>query len=353
MREKFTSPRRTEIVGAVGEFRLEELIPDEQVVVTISREGYIKRTDVETYRKQGRGGKGVRGGAAKEGDFLEHLFVVSTHDFLLFFTDRGRVYWARVFDLPVMSRTSRGRSIANLLQMQPSESHRAVLPVKVFEESFVFFATAKGTVKKTPMSAFSRPRPSGIIAITLDADDSLINVERTTGDNEIVLGSRAGMAIRFHEEDVRAMGRHARGVRGMALTGEDRVVSMVAMDPGDSLLTICENGYGKRTDLDEYRKTRRGGKGVINIRTTSRNGHVVAIQSVADDDELMVITAEGMMLRTDLAAVREIGRATQGVRLIRLDESDRVVAVAKIAPDEEDSEPDKEDAADGDTGDST
>ncbi len=335
IKEKFTAKRRTEIVEAVGEFRMEELIPDEQAVVTISRQGYVKRTDVDTYRKQGRGGKGIRGGTTKEGDFLEHLFVVSTHDFLLFFTDRGRVYWARVFDLPVMGRTSRGRSIANLLHMQPNESHQAVLPVKQFEESFVFFATRKGTVKKTPIAAFSRPRANGIMAITLDADDSLINVERTTGDNEIVLGSSGGMAIRFDESNVRAMGRTARGVRGMTLSGDDAVVSMVAIDPQNSLLTVCENGYGKRTRIDEYRKTRRGAKGVINIRTTERNGRVVAMRAVTDDDELMMITAKGMMLRTDLTAVREIGRATQGVRLIRLDERDRVVAVAKIASEAE------------------
>jgi len=339
MKQKFTGKRRTEIVEAVGEFRMEELIPDEQVVVTISRQGYIKRTDIDSYRRQGRGGKGIRGSAPKEGDFLEHLFVVSTHDFLLFFTDRGRVYWARVYDLPVMSRTSRGRSIANLLRMQPNESHRAVLPVRQFEESYVFFATKKGTVKKTPMAAFSRPRPSGIIAITLDLDDSLINVERTTGDNEIVLGTHNGMAVRFQESDVRAMGRSARGVRGMTLNGEDSVVSMVATNPGDSLLTVCENGFGKRTGIEEYRKTRRGGKGVINIKVTQRNGYVVAIQAVGDDDELMMITANGMMLRTDLQAVRAIGRATQGVRLIRLVQGDRVVAVAKIAPEEDESGP--------------
>lgn len=335
MKGMFTSKRRTEIVEDVGEFRMEELIPDEQVVVTISREGYIKRTDVEEYRKQGRGGKGVRGGASKEGDFLEHLFVVSTHDYLLFFTDRGRVYWMRVFDLPSMNRTARGRSIANLLQMQPNEAHRAVLPVKEFEESFIFFATSKGTVKKTPMAAFSRPRPSGIIAISLEPDDSLVNVVRTTGDNEIALGTREGMAIRFHESDVRAMGRSAHGVRGMTLEEGDWIVSLVPIDPGMSVLTVCENGYGKRTDIGEYRKTRRGGKGVINIKTTERNGKVVTILAVTDDDELMLITAGGMMLRTDLSAVREIGRATQGVRLIRLDESDRVVAAAKIAKEED------------------
>jgi len=353
IKQKFSQVRRTEIVEDVGDFRIEELIPDEQVVVTISRDGYVKRTDVDSYRKQGRGGKGIRGGSTKDGDFLDHLFVVSTHDYLLFFTDRGRVYWARVFDLPVMARTARGRSIANLLQMQDNESHRAVLAVKQFEESFVFFATAKGTVKKTPMSAYSRPRPSGIIAISLDLDDELINVERTSGEHEIVLGSRDGMAIRFDEGDVRAMGRSARGVRGMTLNSDDAVVSMIAINPGESVLTVCENGFGKRTDIDEYRKTKRGGKGVINIKATERNGKVVGIRAVTDDDEIMMITRNGIMLRTDLSAVREIGRATQGVRLMRPDDDDAVVAVAKIPPDENaqdngnDAEADASEAGDG------
>ena len=338
IKRKFPDKRRTEIGGAVEDFRIEELIPDEQVVVTISHEGYIKRTDIDSYRKQGRGGRGIRGSSTKEGDFLEHLFVVSTHDTLLFFTNRGRVYWARVYEIPILSRTSRGRSIANLLQMLDGETHRAVLPVRAFEESFVFFATAKGTVKKTPIQAYSRPRSNGIIAIGLDPDDSLMNVERTTGDNEIVIGTRRGMAIRFEESDVRAMGRSARGVRGMNLVPDDSVVSMVAIEPGGSVLTVCENGYGKRTAIEEYRKTRRGGKGVINIRATERNGDVIAIQAVQDDDELMFITSNGIMLRTDLSAVREIGRATQGVRLIRLDENDSVVAVAKIVKEEDDEE---------------
>ena len=334
LKTKFPSKRLTEITEAAGDFSIEELVPVEQVVVTISRNGYIKRTDIDSYRKQGRGGKGVRGSGAKEGDFLEHLFVVSTHDYLLFFTDRGRVYWARVFDLPVMTRTSRGRSIANLLHMQPNEAHRAVLPVKEFEESFVFFATAKGIVKKTPMNAFSRPRANGIIAISLDPDDALINVERTSGENEIIMGTRNGMAIRFAETDVRAMGRTARGVRGMSLSEKDSLVSMVAMSTDHSVLTVCENGFGKRTYIDAYRKTRRGGKGVINIKTTERNGSVVGILAVCDDDELMLISANGILLRTDLSAVRAIGRATQGIRLIRLSEGDSVVAVAKIAPDD-------------------
>ncbi|RME40115.1 MAG: DNA gyrase subunit A [Planctomycetota bacterium] len=333
LKRRFKDPRRTEIVEAVGDFTMEELIPDEQMVVTITRKGYIKRTDIDSYRKQGRGGKGVRGSGAKDGDFLEHLFVVSTHDYLLIFTDRGRVYRVRVFDLPAMSRTSRGRSIANVLRMQPNETHRAVLPVRDFEEDFVFFATAKGTVKKTPISAYRHLRSAGIIAIRLDADDTLVNVERTTGENEIVLGTRKGMAIRFDENDVRAMGRAARGVRGITLGAGDAVVAMVAANPGDSILTVCENGYGKRTNIGEYRKTHRGGKGVINIKTTQRNGDVVGLLAVRDGDELMLITAGGILLRTDLTALREIGRATQGVRLIRLEEGDKVVAVARIAPE--------------------
>ena len=339
LKDKYGQPRRTEIVEAVGDFAIEELIPEEQMVVTISHLGYVKRVDADTYRKQGRGGRGVRGGEAREGDFLEHLFVVSTHDYLLFFTSRGRVYWARVFDLPAQARTARGRSIANLLKMQDNETLCAVLRVKQFEEQFVFFATAKGTVKKTPMGAFSRPRPSGIIAITLDPDDVLIGVERTSGDDEVVLGSHNGMAVRFSEQDVRAMGRGARGVRGMTLERDDQVVDMIAIQPGSSVLTVCENGFGKRTDIDEYRLTKRGGKGVINIKVTQRNGQVVALKAVRDEDELMIITAGGIMLRTDLTEIREIGRATQGVRLIRPDEGDRVVAVAKIAQEEPDEIP--------------
>ncbi|MCH9002040.1 MAG: DNA gyrase subunit A [Planctomycetes bacterium] len=335
LKSKFSNKRRTEICDAVGEFSMEQLIPDEPVVVTLTHEGYIKRTDVDSYRKQGRGGTGVRGSSTKEGDFLEHLFAVSTHDHLLVFTNRGRVYWLRVYDLPSLSRTSRGRSLANLVQMQPGETHRAVLPVQNFQEDYIFFATARGTVKKTPIAAFSHPRANGIMAITLDADDELINVERTTGANEIVLGTKAGMAVRFRETDVRAMGRTARGVRGMTLSGDDAVVSMVAIDPGSSVLTVCENGFGKRTSIEEYRKTRRGGKGVINIKTTERNGAVIAIEAVVDGDELMLITQKGMMLRTDLTALRQIGRATQGVRLIRLREHDKVVAVAKIAKDDQ------------------
>jgi len=338
MKEKYGDRRRTEITAAVEDISIEELIPQEQVVVTISHEGYIKRVPVEAYRKQGRGGKGIRGGDTREGDFLEHLFVCCTHDFLLIFTNRGRVYWLKVYDLPSMQRTSRGRSLANLMSMQPNEVHRAILPVSAFEEKFVFFATAKGVVKKTPLGAFSRPRPSGIIALSVDLDDELINVDLTGGQDEVVLGSRQGMAVRFNENDVRAMGRGARGVRGMTLRGDDRVVDMVVIRTGMSLLTVCEKGYGKRTHIDEYRLTRRGGKGVINLKVTDKNGPVVALKPVTETDELMIITAAGKMLRTGLEEIREIGRATQGVRFIRVEESDSVVAVARIVVEEDEKD---------------
>ena len=338
MKAKYADARRTEITGAVGEFRMEELIDDEQMIVTISHQGYIKRVPPGTYRKQGRGGRGVRGSDTKEGDFLEDLFTASTHDYLLFFTNRGRVYWLRVYDIPEMARTARGRSIANLLSMQENEHHTAVLPVARFEEEFVFFATAKGRVKKTALAAFSRPRPSGIIAIALDPEDSLIGVALTRDQEQVVLGARDGQAIRFNQSDVRAMGRGAAGVKGITLKPRDEVVDMAVIRPGMSLLTVCENGFGKRTDIDEYRLQKRAGSGVINIRTTERNGKVVALRAVRDTDELMFITAKGIMLRMDVAALREIGRATQGVRLIRPDEGDKVVAVAKIATEEPDAE---------------
>ncbi|MHC4441989.1 MAG: DNA gyrase subunit A [Planctomycetota bacterium] len=330
MKDKHGDKRRTEFGPQIGEFVMEELIPDEQVVVTITRDGYIKRVAIEAYRKQGRGGKGVKGSDTKVGDLLEHLFTASTHNYLLFFTNRGRIYWLKVYDIPAMQRTSRGRSIVNLLKMQPNEEHKAVLPVQEFEENFVFFATAKGIVKKTPLSAFSRPRANGIIAMGLDPVDELIGVAQTTGEDEIVLGSRDGWAVRFEEHNVRAMGRTARGVKGIALRGDDVVVDMVVTNAEASLLTVCQKGFGKRTQVSEYRKTRRGGKGVINIKTTERNGKVVALKSVVDTDEMMLISAKGIILRTDLSQVREIGRATQGVRLIRVDKDDEVVAVAKI-----------------------
>ncbi len=334
MKAKYADKRRTEITGAVGEFVMEDLIENVPMIVTISHEGYIKRTSPDIYRKQGRGGKGVKGGETREGDFLEDMFVAGTHDYLLFFTNRGRVYWLKVYDIPEMARTARGRSIANLLKMGDNERHTAVLRVSEFEEKFVFFATAKGTVKKTALGAFSRPRPSGIIAIDLDPDDSLINVGLTEESDEIVLGTRQGMSVRFKQTDVRAMGRAAGGVKGITLKRDDLVVDMVVIRPGMSLLTVCENGYGKRTDIEEYRLQKRGGSGIINIRATERNGDVVALRAVQDEDELMLITANGLMLRTAVSQTREIGRATQGVKLIRVENGDKVVSVARIAREE-------------------
>ncbi len=337
IKEKYAQPRRTEIAAAADDIEMLDLIEQEDVIVTISHEGYIKRVPIDTYRSQGRGGKGIRGTDAKDGDFTEHLRIANTHDYLLFFTDHGRVYWLRVYDIPSMGRTSRGRNLVNVLTMQEGERHMAVLPVSEFEEKFVLFATEQGVVKKTPLSAFSRPRPSGIQAITLVDDDKLIGVRLTSGSDQVVLGTRGGMACRFVEDDVRAMGRTARGVRGIELKTDDRVVDMAVIQPGMSLLTVCENGMGKRTDIDEYRLTRRGGKGVINIRITDKNGPVVALRAVTDEDELMMITAKGTLLRTRLDQIRMIGRATQGVRLIRVDDEDRVVAVAKVlSEDEED-----------------
>ncbi|MBK8913923.1 MAG: DNA gyrase subunit A [Phycisphaerales bacterium] len=338
LKEKYADPRRTKIEAAVGEIGMEQLIESEDVVVTISHEGYIKRVAAATYRSQGRGGKGIRGTDAKDGDFTEHMHVCNTHDYLLFFTNRGRVYWVRVYDLPAMARTARGRALANVLTMQANETHMAILPVRQFEESFVFFATQKGVVKKTPLAAFSNPRPSGIQAILLDPDDALIGAALTTGSDHIVLGTCGGMACHFIEDDVRPMGRTARGVRGITLEDDDRVVDLCVIRPGMSILTVCERGFGKRTDIGEYRLTRRGGKGVINVKVTDKNGPVVALRPVTDEDSLMLITQAGTLLRMTLNQLREIGRATQGVKLIRVDgDDDRVVAVAKLITDKDEN----------------
>ncbi|MCP4710394.1 MAG: DNA gyrase subunit A [Planctomycetes bacterium] len=330
MKEKYGRPRRTEIIGAVADFNIEDLIAEEEVVVTISHSGYIKRMPIDTYRRQGRGGRGIIGSDTKEGDFIEHLFIAGTHDYLCCFTSRGRCYWQRVFDIPSLSRTSRGRSVANLLQMRKDEKIAEIVAVRSFEERMLAFATQNGIVKKTPLSAFSNVRRNGINAISLDPGDNVIGARVTSGQDEIILGTHDGMAIRFQEEDVRAMGRAARGVKGINLRGGDQVVDMVLASQGSSLLTVCENGYGKRTDLNDYRRQKRSGIGLINIKTTDRNGKVVALKTVNPDDDLMLISAQGIMIRTGLDQLRDIGRNTQGVRLIRLDSGDKLVAVARV-----------------------
>lgn len=338
LKERYADARRTRIEGDLTDVTDLDLIQQEDVVVTISHEGYIKRVPLDTYRSQGRGGRGVRGTESKNGDFIEHIRVANTHDYMLVFTNLGRVYWLRVFDIPSMQRTSRGRALVNVLTMQEGERHMSVLAVSQFEESFVFFCTKQGVVKKTPLSAFSRPRSAGIQAVTLDEGDTLIRVALSSGSDEIVIGTSGGMACRFDENDVRAMGRSARGVRGIELKEGDEVVDMAVIQPGMSLLTVCEKGFGKRTEIDEYRKTRRGGKGVINVRVTEKNGPVVALRAVTDEDALMLITGQGTLLKMTLDQLRDIGRATQGVRLIRVEDDDRVVAVARVATEKEEED---------------
>jgi DNA gyrase subunit A len=331
---------------------MEALVPQEEVVVTVSHEGYIKRLKVDTYRSQGRGGRGIKGTESREGDFVEHLFVANTHDYLLFFTNQGRVYERRVYDVPEMSRTSQGRSIANLLSFQPQEKIANVLAIKDFsrEEHILIFGTRKGVVKKTALSAYANIRQNGIIAIGLEEGDELIGVEITSGQDQILLGTRHGMAIRFNETDVRAMGRPAGGVKGIELEADDAVVSMIVVPQTQDLaqcmvLTGCVNGFGKRTPVEEYRLIRRGGKGVINIKTTDRNGDVVGMTAVCNEDQLMLITQKGILLRTHVSEIRETGRNAAGVKLINLDEGDRLVAMARMdADDAEKNAPATDDA---------
>jgi DNA gyrase subunit A len=343
MKDKYADARRTRVEGGVSDFNMEALIAQEDVVVTVSHEGYVKRLPVDTYRAQGRGGRGIRGSEAKEGDFVEHLFVANTHDYLLFFTDQGRVYERRVYDVPELSRTSQGRAASNLLDFQPGEKIANVLAIKDFTggEQFLLFATAKGTVKKTALSAYDNIRSNGIIAIGLEEGDTLIDVCVTSGKDHIILGTKSGLAIRFEESDVRAMGRPAGGVTGARFKREgDQVVAMLVVANGENaglkVLTGCVNGYGKRTPLEEYPVKGRGTRGVINIDANERNGDVVGMRLVTDTDEVMLITERGILIRTRVAEIRETGRNAAGVRLIKLDEGDRLVAMAKVDKEEQD-----------------
>lgn len=341
---KYNNKRRTEIVGQAEQFEIEDLIADETVIVTVSHGGYVKRMPVDTYRKQARGGKGIIGSNTKEGDFIEHLFVANTHDYLLIFTNRGKCYWLKVYNVPNMSRQSRGRNIVNLLNLG-SQQVASVINVSEFDDPSIpkekqrqlLMATKNGLVKKTWLSAYGHPRASGVIAIKLDPNDDLIGVALTDGSNHIILGTRNGMAIRFDEKQVRSMGRVSRGVIGIRLRAGDSVVDMVIAEEKAALLTVCENGYGKRTGLDYYRCQARGGVGLINIKTTARNGKVVAIKAIRYADELMLITAKGIIIRTGLDQIRSIGRNTQGVRLIKLKAGDKLVAAEKIVQEEIDN----------------
>ena len=333
-KEKYGDERKTEIAGDVSDFDMEDLISEEDVTVMITHEGYTKRLPLSTYRKQNRGGKGVTGAGMKEGDFVENLFIASTHDYILFFTDLGKVYWLKVYDVPHFGRVAKGRAIVNLLNLQEDENVTSMIPVRKFDDKSLVMATKNGIIKKTILSAFGRPKKGGIIAILLDSGDKLIGVKLAQGGQEIVLGTENGKAIRFSEDDVRCMGRATRGVKGITLQGDDTVKGIVIVDKNATLLTVCENGFGKRTDYSEYTVQRRSGQGVINIKTTDRNGKVVALINVSDEDEFMMMTANGMIIRSAIKAIRSIGRNTQGVRLISLKEGDKLVSVAPVVSDE-------------------
>jgi len=363
--------RRTQIVERVEEIKLEDLIADVDMAITVSHAGYIKRTPVDVYRHQSRGGKGRIGAKTREEDFVAHLFIASAHSYILLFTSKGRVYWLKVYEIPEAAAATRGKAITSLVKFQEKEKLTAVVPARNLEETgrYVFLATRSGTVKKTELAGFSNPRPSGIIAISLDAHDELIGAKLTDGKQMIFLASHDGQAILFRETEVRAMGRQAGGVIGMDLARGDYVVSMDAVQPdfeiirkeykkttqgldeleGDAIrnsltslmLTVAEKGYGKRTPLAEYRVTSRGGKGVINLKTTERNGSVVAALQVTEESDVMIITAHGKVIRVHANEIREAGRSTQGVRLLRLDPGDSVAATAAILEEEEEREPAK------------
>ena len=329
--------RRTQIVDETTEISIEDMIVEEDMAVTISHEGYIKRNAATLYRAQRRGGRGKLGATTKEEDFVEHLFVASTHSHLLFFTTSGKVYWIKVHELPQAGRAARGKAIVNLLNLDKDEKISAFLPVREFQEGrYVVFATKNGTVKKTDLMAYANPRRSGIIAISLEEGDEVIGVRLTDGQQEVILSTREGQAIRFKEADVRPMGRGAGGVRGITLDEDDSVVGLDVVSPGATLLDVAERGYGKRTEMDEYRLTRRGGKGIITMKTTDKTGLVVGVRMVTDEDDIMLITDGGKVIRTPVKGISVIGRNTQGVRLIDLAEGEQVVAIARLAEKEED-----------------
>ncbi|MCG2712648.1 MAG: DNA gyrase subunit A [Candidatus Omnitrophica bacterium] len=339
LQKKYGDERRTQIIAQIDDLEIEDLIAEEDMVITISHAGYIKRLPVSTYRKQKRGGKGVSGLGMRDEDFVERLFIASTHDYLLVFTDKGKVYWLKVYEIPQAGRLSKGKAIVNMLQFESGETIAALIQVKNFEEGkFLIMCTANGQVKKSDLMAYSNPRKGGINAITIRDKDKLIACQLTDGNHEIFLATYEGKAIRFSETNVREMGRTASGVRGISLGKKDKVIGMELVDKDATLLTVTENGFGKRTKVDEYRSQSRGGKGIINIKTTEANGMVVGLDTVVDNDELMLITSSGMIVRCPMKTVRTTGRSTQGVRLMRLTGEDKVVAVARVAAKEEEDD---------------
>ncbi len=337
LKEKYGDERRTEIIRDYKEFSLEDIIAEEDVVVTISHGGFIKRFPVSGYRRQGRGGKGVTGAGTKEDDFIEHMFVASTHQYILFFTDKGRCYWLKVHEIPEGGRTAKGRSIVNLLEKEKEENITAFVAVKEFrDDQYLMMATEKGTIKKTVLSAYGNVRKGGINAINLVPGDKLIEVKMTDGKNDIVIGTRNGFAIHFNEKDVRDMGRTATGVRGIKLGKGDNVVGLLVIkNDQTTVLVVTEKGYGKRSDINDYRITKRGGKGVITVKTTDKVGKMIAMMEVVDRDELVIISTQGMVIRQSVKDLRVMGRNTQGVRVIRLNENDSIADIARVVPEDE------------------
>ena len=328
--------RRTEIIPDQDDFSVEDLIAEEDMVITISHSGYIKRIPVSTYRKQRRGGRGLTGATAKEDDWIEHLFIASTHDYVMFFSDKGQVYWLKVHEIPQGGRAARGKPVIQCIAIRPDERIAALVPVKQFVDTkWLLFATRNGTVKKTVLSAYGNVRANGINAINIEAGDELIDVQITHGNNDIVLATRLGMSIRFQENDAREMGRATTGVKGIELDQDDAVIGMVVIQRDSTLLVVAENGFGKRSELSDYRVQKRGGKGIITLHSTEKTGALVALKEVLPDDELMMITKKGIIIRVPVEGIRVIGRNTQGVRVMHLDEGDLLVAVARVVKEEE------------------
>jgi DNA gyrase subunit A len=334
--ERFGDDRRTEITSDEGEFTIEDLIADEEMVVTVSHSGYIKRTSITTYRRQRRGGKGLTGADLRDEDFIESLYIGSTHDYILVFTDDGRCYWLRVYEIPQAGRATKGKPIVNLINVSPDTKIQAMVFVKAFaDDQYLLFCTKKGTVKKTRLSDYSNPRATGIKAIKIESGDELIDVQVTFGTNDVVLATHHGMSVRFHESDVREMGRDTTGVKGIELAPDDRVVGMVVVKREATLLVVTEKGLGKCTHIDEYRVQRRGGKGIITVNRTEKTGSVVSLMEVLPEDEIMIITKSGMIIRSPVSQVRVAGRNTQGVRLVNLDAGDMVTAIARVVPEDD------------------
>jgi DNA gyrase subunit A len=350
IRDKYGDERMTKIEYSGKDISIEDMIPDEDVVITISHMGYIKRTKLTEYRVQNRGGRGARGSDVRDEDFLEHLFVASMHNYMLFFTENGKCLWLRVYEIPEGTKASKGRAIQNMINLESGDKVRAYINTKdlanqeYLENNYIILCTKKGTIKKTTLEAYSRPRQNGIIAIKINEDDQLMEARMTDGNNEVIIASRSGRAIRFHESTVRPMGRNAAGVRGISMSGKnDEVVGMICLSNEKTfdVLVVSENGYGKRSSLDDYRITNRGGKGVKTINITPKTGQLIAIKNVTDQDDLMIINKSGIIIRLAIADLRVIGRATQGVRLINLKDDDSIAAVAKVEIEDEEAELDE------------